>query len=313
MLLFAINAGMSAFYIIWTILNSSHQIVRYAQPTFLCMIAFGCIVSSTTILFLGVEDDESDGNLYYAKLTSAIDAASKTADDVLGTNSSASRPADLSCQMLPWFYSVGFVLTFAPLFTKLMRVYRIFANQSMKAIRITMPQMFGWIFGVLALDVLILAIWTSSDPIKYVREILEEDQYGHPKSSVGLCLTEDDPMPYIGAIMGFHILVLLVGNYLAYKTREVGTAFSESKYISIAMVSNLQVLALSIPVLIIVADNATSNFFVRAGVIFLNDFTVLNLIFLPKFLDVTLGLNILGTDIKSVSGTVATSATKAEN
>ena len=41
------------------------------------------------------------------------------------------------------------------------------------------------------------------------------------------------------------------------------------------MVSNLQVFALGIPVLLITGDDPEASFFVRSGVIFLNDFSVL--------------------------------------
>ena len=47
------------------------------------------------------------------------------------------------------------------------------------------------------------------------------------------------------------------------------------KWIAIAMVSNLQVFALGIPVLLITGDDPEASFFVRSGVIFLNDFSVL--------------------------------------
>jgi len=86
------------------------------------------------------------------------------------------------------------------------------------------------------------------------------------------------------------------GNYLCYVCRKVSAAFSETKYIGIAMVSNIQVLALGIPVVLIVAEEVLPNYFVRAGVIFLNDFTVLALIFFPKILHVSFGFDILPED-----------------
>jgi len=45
-----------------------------------------------------------------------------------------------------------------------------------------------------------------------------------------------------------------------------------------------QVLALAVPVLFIVEDNTNASFFIRAGVIFLNDFTTQCFIFVPKIL-----------------------------
>lgn len=50
------------------------------------------------------------------------------------------------------------------------------------------------------------------------------------------------------------------------------------------MIGNLQVLALGIPVLAMVANDPVTNYFMRCGIIFLNDFGVLMFIFVPKFL-----------------------------
>ena len=57
--LFGINAFLSCFFILWTYFNRDRVIIRYAQPMFLILIAVGCVVSSATILYLGVEDDDS--------------------------------------------------------------------------------------------------------------------------------------------------------------------------------------------------------------------------------------------------------------
>ena len=61
-LLAVVNITVAVFCIIWTLVHSSHKIVRYAQPAFLCMICVGCIVSSSTIFFLSGEDDVLDAS-----------------------------------------------------------------------------------------------------------------------------------------------------------------------------------------------------------------------------------------------------------
>lgn len=66
--------------------------------------------------------------------------------------------------------------------------------------------------------------------------------------------------------------------------RNVPTKYSESKYITACMIGNLQVLALGIPVLAMVANTPVTNYFMRCGIIFLNDFGVLLFIFVPKYL-----------------------------
>jgi hypothetical protein len=78
-----------------------------------------------------------------------------------------------------------------------------------------------------------------------------------------------------------------------------------------AMVSNLQVLCLAIPILIIVSENPGSNFFIRSGVIVLNDFSVQCFIFIPKIL-ATHWASKFG-NLASTTATQGTSGTAATN
>ena len=274
--LFGINASLSTFFVLWAYFNRNRVIIRYAQPMFLILIAVGCVVSSSTILFLGVEDE----------------------DHTL-------EEADTACMTVPVLYSLGFILTFAPLFTKLRRIHIIFINDSLRAIKVTWSSMMAVILSLLLIDGVILFLWAKNDPVRYKRVDLISDMYG-VRESVGRCMTENNPFVFMGPIIALHVVVLLIGSHLAYLTRNIGTAFSESKYISISMISNLQVLTLAIPLLFLVADNPRSDFFVRAGVIFLNDFTVLLLIFVPKFLDSEFNMRILTTEVELTTHTRAT-------
>ena len=113
--------------------------------------------------------------------------------------------------------------------------------------------------------------------------------------SAGICASkESTESNYLIPLVAIHFAVLVYGNYIAYATRKANSVFSEAKFIAISMVSNLQVLAVGLPVLVIVADSTTSNYLVRTMVIFLNDFTVMALIFFPKFCDQELGTSFLG-------------------
>ena len=258
--LFAVNAALAISFSLWTFVNKNVDVVRFAQPTFLYLIALGTIISSTTILFLDSDDQE-------------------------GETSSASQ----KCALLPVFYSLGFIVTFAPLWMKLKRVLNIVANsQQMKILKVPISTLLvrGFL-PLLIVDGTILAIWSSSDPLTFERIVLVKDASTDLSLvSAGVCTTGETGNYFLAAIAVFHIGVLLMGNWYVYLSRNIGTAFSDSKYISIAMVSHIQILVMGIPILIIVADNVISNYFVRAGIIFLNDFTVLNFIFLPKILHV---------------------------
>ena len=116
------------------------------------------------------------------------------------------------------------------------------------------------------------------------------------QKSKGLCSSKNgDSFLYFAIIIGIHAILLLYGNFIAYKCRHIDSRFAEVKFISIAMISNIQVLLLGIPVVIIVSGDNMANYFVRCGVLFLNDFTVLALIFLPKVLHVTFKMDILAS------------------
>ncbi len=266
-----VNFAFAAIAIAWTLLRRELTIVRYAQPAFLVMLALGCMVSTSTILFLGAED--------------------------AGDEDEDSSSASTACMMQPWMYSIGFMLTFAPLFTKLHKVKTVFtATKSLKVVKVPFSRMLLVILGLVLLDSIVLLLWTVNDPLEYERKILAVDSWsGNTIESTGICASKNGTeFNYLGPIIGIHFIVLLYGNILAYQTRTYSGAFSESKYIAITMVSNLQVLAVGLPVLIIVADSVTSNYLVRTMVIFLNDFTVMALIFIPKMCDVELGTKFLG-------------------
>ena len=74
------------------------------------------------------------------------------------------------------------------------------------------------------------------------------------------------------------------------------------------MVSNLQILIIAVPVLVMVVDDATPFLFVRCGVVFLNDFAVLMAVYLPKLIAHTRGFE-SGATTAGTEGTKGTAAT----
>ena len=85
-------------------------------------------------------------------------------------------------------------------------------------------------------------------------------------------------------------------------TRNISTEFQEGKWINMAMVSNLQILVLGIPVLYMVNDQPEVSYVLRCGIIFLNDVGVLMVIFLPKMYTVYFGSDYDPTSTTSVTG-----------
>lgn len=188
-------------------------------------------------------------------------------------------------------YSFGFIFSFAALFAKVTRIVKIFGNKKLSRVTITWLDMMKPIVALLVVDVVILFIWAGSDSkLEWVREAKTVDSMGNVLESNGMCKSSGgSPWIFGSLILALHFCVLCYGNYMCYKGRNAGTAFSESKYVFMAMVSNLQIMALGVPMLIMVYDNPVSNYFMRTGIVFFNDVGVMLLIFVPKLLLVYFG------------------------
>lgn len=234
---------------IWLFLKQDTRQVKVMQPFFLALVLLGCLISSSTILALAAE-------------------------------SSGDGPVR-GCMAIPWLYSLGFSITFGTLFAKIRRIFRIISGRrsavEMKRVPVTSMETLGVIGLVLLIDVAILAAWTVVSPLEWTREVLLQDTFGESLSSVGYCASEDW-IVFASLIAALHLILLFVACYFCYKCRNVSTQFSESKYLALAMVSNLQIYAVGIPVLIIVGSD-TAGFFVRSAIIWLNDLAVVAFIF----------------------------------
>jgi gamma-aminobutyric acid type B receptor len=280
-------AGMSILVAVvlaaWTIAHQKVKIVRHSQAPFLLLLCFGCIVSSSAIFSLSVDD--------------MPDANGVVADQAT---------LDMACQASVWCYSLGFIISFSALFAKTYRAYVIFSNKKMKRITITTKDMILPIVVLVVIDGALLLWWTMSNPLVFKRTVAFSDAYGNPVSSNGACQLRDDGdsiYKYVAPIAVIHGLMLIVGNVLAYLSRTIPGSFQESKYIGVSMVSTLQIFIIGLPVLVIVADNAEASLFIRSAIIFLNDFGVLCLIFLPKVLAVHGFITIGDQDANSTTKT----------
>lgn len=243
---FAFIAGCGA----WLYWKRNSAQVRVSQPFFLSLVLLGCGISSSTILAMG-QESAGDG------------------------------PVE-ACMAIPWLYSVGFSITFGSLFAKIRRVYKIFQSAAtpgaVRKTAVTFRETIFVIGVVLLVDVLVLVIWTAVSPLEWQRTVLSADQFGTPLESEGHC-TSDQWMAFAGLIGMLHLILLAFACYLCFVSRNIPTKFSEGKYVSIAMISNLQIFLVGVPILIILGASPQSSFFVRSVIIWMNDFVVVSLIF----------------------------------
>jgi len=245
--MFAINMVLCICCAIWLYWQRNSNQVKVSQPFFLYLVLFGCVISTSTIVIM-VQEHEGTGPV-------------------------------VACAFIPWFYSIGFSITFGTLFAKILRVYRLFKSAAqLQRIKITVKSTVLNICAITSVDVIICLVWTIFDPMHWTRQVLSVDKFGIPLESQGYC-TSNSWRAFTYTIVGWHFLLLGMAMYLCYASRNISARFAEAKPLAVVMISQFQIFLISIPVLIIVGGQVASSFFVRSAVIWLNDFSVVLIVF----------------------------------
>jgi len=78
-----------------------------------------------------------------------------------------------------WFYSLGFMITFSPLFLKLWRAKQLFNIKTLRKVHISNRKLLLLCAVVISIDAIIILVWQLTDPLKYYRVTLEVDKFGH--------------------------------------------------------------------------------------------------------------------------------------
>lgn len=173
-------------------------------------------------------------------------------------------------------------MTFGTLFAKIRRVYAIFKSAARpgagRISAVTFQETICVVGIVLLIDVFILVIWTTMSPLEWKRFIITQDQFGVSLESEGHC-TAEHWGAFAGVIAGLHLLLLCMACYMCFVARKIPTQFSEGKYVSYAMISNLQIFIVGVPILIILGASPATSFFTRCVIIWMNDLVVIALVF----------------------------------
>ena len=120
---------------------------------------------------------------------------------------------------------------------------------------------------------------STMDPLQWVRKPVDDAEW----NTYGVCESDNSLGEACGVtVIVLNILALIAACYQAYKARELGSEFSESKNIGIALFSWFQLLLVSVPVLFITTDdNVEARYFLQIGIIFAVCATMLVCLFAP--------------------------------
>jgi hypothetical protein len=234
----------------WTFIHRRNKVVRQSQAPLLYIFCLGTIISVLSILT--VSFDESYG-WSQAQLNHA-------------------------CMATPWLLSSGHIISYGSLFSKLWRINRVlqfFVRGRVEIIHVVWPMIIVLIcaWGV-------LSFWTTFDPMEWKRKVMNSDT----GESIGQCDC-DNLVAWTVSIAFLMLIPTLLTLLMAWKTKDIASCYSESKWIFIMVVVQLEVIVVVIPLIAILRDVSTDGWYL--GFIFMIwkfPVTSLGLIFIPKII-----------------------------
>ena len=256
---FGIIAASCLAASIWTYRNRQVYVVKSSQPLFLMMISVGVFLLGSTLIPLSLDDSD---NLYDLEESRAVGM----------------------CMSIPWVAWTGFTTTFAALFSKTWRINRLLNTKGggLRRVEVTEKDVLPPFFALLAVNFLILLLWTLLDPLKYVRQDLPgTDGWNRVIATYGSCRSNDSKY-YLSALVTVNMGVLAVANWQAYKAKSLESEFAESKYIGLTMLSLFQAMLIGFPALFLVRDNPQAFYVLLVLLIFVLCMVTLALLFGPK-------------------------------
>ena len=248
----------------WTYLNQNIRVVKVAQPIFLYMVAFGCILLSSAMIPWSLEDFNVEGDYRI-------------------------------CMAKPWLLCLGFNVIFGALTAKTWRVNYLVQQYTVNATRgyrkrkaiMTIHEVLRPFILLLVSNVIVLVFWTVNNPLRYVRvDSIGTDAWNRVIATYGQCRYGGDDrsmsFPYWILLGLLNVGTLFFANYQAYRARNITSDYSESTYIGIAMASLLQAALIGSPVMVLVQDSPLAFYLTSCFVYFIVSFGILCLIFIPK-------------------------------
>lgn len=265
-------AGLTVFSgvvcLVWLVVYRRKKVVTASQPPFLGMVALGAIVSGCAIIPMGIE-------------TGYRITRDPFTGDIAGLNRDIDQ-VDAACMAVPWLYGIGFTLMFGGLLAKIWRIQLIFkAALEMRRQTVSYTDVLFVIAGMFVVELSILISWQVVSPHEWRREVTNYSFDGYPLESVGSC-DSDSGWYFMAGLVSFHIVCLFYALILCWQARHIPPDFADSSWVSLSVIMIFQVSILAIPVAAMVREETDVFYFIRACALFLQSFSVLCLVFVPK-------------------------------
>jgi len=199
----------------FTIVYHKHPIIRAASPLFMSVSLFGVIM-----MFAGA-----------VALVLPV--------------------STISCGAVSWLINLGIMVTFAPLFAKTWRIYRIFGRRKLSVVKISNRKLMFIIGILLLIEAIIMIIWESISPLQ---AIITSTMEGSPARvhQYEQCGVHDVGTSMFAIVAVEKGILLLFGALMAFSTRRVSSQFNESSQVALAIYNVVFSIGIIAPIIFVI-------------------------------------------------------------
>lgn len=191
-----------------------------------------------------------------------------------------------TCVMKIWLLAIGFGLIMGNLLAKTYRIFKIFSNAKVTSLVIRDVDLLKFTIAVILLEILMLCLYTF--PAGLPKPTVIQSQSDSLLKYIE-CKVPSSFLQTAGIIMllGVNFLLVLAAVVIAYLTRNVDSAFNESRYIAYTVYVFLLVTIILLPLYYTAGDSKSSvsrQFIIRTIAILVAMYFCLFALFMPKII-----------------------------
>ena len=202
-----------------------------------------------------------------------------------------------SCSAFSWLVNFGLMLTFAPLFAKTWRIYRIFGRKKLSVVTIPNKKLLVMVGTLLALELLIMAIWQGIGNLQpQILEVQTNSPTASPVAVIAARMQVDEyvqcgvpsggPRSMFIVVCVEKALLFVWGAMMAFSTRKVSSTFNEAQGITLALYNTIFTIGVIAPIILVIgATGDVLDLLLAFALLWISGFTVATL-FGPKVMQV---------------------------
>ena len=208
-----------------------------------------------------------------------------------------SNVTTVSCSTFSWLLNFGLLLSFAPLFAKTWRIYRIFGRKKLSVVAISNRKLLSMVVVLVAVELLLMAIWQAVGELQPIASNVTTS------SQVVLSVSTDTTRLIVdqyvqcgvpaGASKTMFIIVVLekgcmfvFGALMAFTTRKVKSTFNESSGITLAIYNVCFTVGIIAPIILVIdAVGDVLTLLLAFALLWIAYFTG-GILFVPKMLQI---------------------------